>query len=43
MYHSFIIYIVIILVYSTQVPPESPNFTIAQTLILQAALYSCLP
>ena len=39
MYHSFIIYIVIILVYSTQVPPESPNFTIAQTLILQAALY----
>ncbi|NIA19102.1 MAG: hypothetical protein GWP07_01500, partial [Xanthomonadaceae bacterium] len=39
MYHSFIIYIVIILVYSTQVPPETPTFSLGQTLILQAALY----
>lgn len=39
MYHSFIIYIVIILVYSTQVPPETPAFSIVQTLILQAAIY----
>ncbi len=39
MYHSFIIYIVIILVYSTQVPPETPTFSIVQTLILQTAIY----
>ena len=39
MYHSFIIYIVIILAYSTQVPPEVPSFSIGQALLLQAALY----
>jgi len=39
MYHSFIIYIVIILAYNTQVPPEIPTFSITQTLFLQAVLY----
>ena len=39
MYHSFIIYIIIILAYSTQVPPETPTFSVGQTIFLQAALY----
>ena len=39
MYHSFIIYIVIIMVYSTQVAPETPTFSVGQTLFLQAVLY----
>ena len=39
MYHSFIIYIIIILVYSTQVPPDNPTFSSGQTLILQTVLY----
>ncbi|RLB70149.1 MAG: hypothetical protein DRH04_04090 [Deltaproteobacteria bacterium] len=39
MYHSFIIYIIIILAYSIQVPPEAPPFSWSQTIFLQAILY----
>ncbi len=39
MYHSFIIYIIIILAYSIQVPPETPPFSCGQTILLQAVLY----
>ncbi|MBN2331704.1 MAG: M48 family metalloprotease [Deltaproteobacteria bacterium] len=39
MYQSFILYIIIILIYSTHIPPGEQVFTHQQVLVLQAALY----